>query len=134
MSKTVLKAINKNQQEVGRVTHPPPAIREVKEFVQKDETNNFIAVYKDLNQPLKDFAALQKKNLMIGFFVFLMLGLGIVMGQSINKPRAVANASLNQLVPAGAQTTQAEHEHFDKICYKGSDGEQVCVTRTSQKR
>ncbi len=118
------------------MTNPPPAVREVRSVANPSEekNNNVIAVYKDLNQPLKDFAQLQKKNLVIAFFVFLILGLGIMMGQSISKPRGVAAANMNKLVPAGAQMTAAEHEHFDKICYKGEDGEQVCVTRTSQKR
>jgi hypothetical protein len=29
--------------------------------------------------------------------------------------------------------THVEHYQYDKSCYKGDDGEQVCVTRTSKK-
>lgn len=137
MSKSVSKIANKSHHQVSKLSHPAPAIREVKEVAPKDETNNYIAVYKDLNLPLRDFANLQKKHLFIGFFVFLILGIGIMMGQSINKPkelRGVANTNMAKLIPAGAEATTAEHEHFDKICYKGEDGEQVCMTRTSQKR
>lgn len=134
MSKSVSKVVNKSQNQVSKISQPAPALREVRPVAIQEESNNFIAVYKDLNQPMKDFAALQKKNMWIGFFVFLILGIGIMMGQNFNKSRTIANANMAKMIPAGAKTTTTEHEHFDKICYKGDDGEQVCMTRTSQKR
>ena len=119
---------------MSKVTNPPPALREVRPVAPINEPNNVIAVYKDLNQPLKDLAIQQKKNLFIGFVVFLILGIGIMMGQSIGKPRNIATANMTNLIPKGANATTSQHEHFDKVCYKGENGEQVCMTRTSEKR
>ena len=134
MSKSVAKVDKKNYNSLQKSSYPTPTIREVKELAIKDENQNVIAVYKDLNQPLKDFANLQQKHLLIGFFIFIILGLGIMMGQHFTKSRGVASAEMAKLIPAGAEPTAAEHYHYDKSCYTGSNGEQVCMTRTSQKR
>lgn len=134
MSKSVTKIGSQNSSQVSKVTNPPPAVREVQPVAPVNEPNNFIATYKDLNQPLKDLANQQKKNLFIAFVVFLILGIGIMMGQSIGKPRNIATANMANLIPKGANATTSQHEHFDKVCYKGENGEQVCMTRTSEKR
>lgn len=135
MSKAVSKIYKKNLHSLDKIQHPVPAIREVQPVAIKDENNsNVIAVYKDLNQPLKDFVALEQKHLFIGFMVFIILGLGIMAGQHFSKSRGVASTDMAKLIPAGAETTAAEHYHYDKSCYTGANGEQVCMTRTSQKR
>ena len=119
---------------MSKVANSPPAVREARAVVPHEEQNNVIAVYKDLNQPLKDLAILQKKNLFIAFVVFLILGIGIMMGQSIGKSRNIATANMTNLIPKGVAATTSQHEHYDKVCYKGENGEQVCMTRTSEKR
>lgn len=134
MSKSVAKVDKKKFNELQKSSYPAPAIREVRELTNNNESQNVIAVYKDLNQPLKDFANLQQKHLFIGFFIFIILGLGIMMGQHFTKSRGVASTEMAKLIPADAEPTAAEHYHYDKSCYTGSSGEQVCMTRTSQKR
>lgn len=134
MSKAVTKVGVKNSNQAVKIINPPPTVREVRPIAPIGESNNFIAVYKDLNQPLKDLANQQKRNIIIAFVVFLILGLGIMMGQSIGKSRNIATANMTNLIPKGAHATTSQHEHFDKVCYKGENGEQVCMTRTSEKR
>lgn len=134
MSKAVTKVGVKNSNQAVKFTNPSPTVREARPVAPVEDPNNFVAVYKDLNQPLKDLANQQKKNLFIAFFVFLILGIGIMMGQSIGKPRNIATANMTNLIPKGANATTSQHEHFDKVCYKGENGEQVCMTRTSEKR
>lgn len=135
MSKSVTKFGSQSSKQVSKTANPPPAIREVQAAAPVVESNNFIATYKDLNQPLKDLATQQKKNLIIAFVVFMILGIGIMMGQSIGRQRNIATTeSMSQLIPKGANATVSQHEHFDKVCYKGENGEQVCMTRTSEKR
>lgn len=134
MSKAVIKSEIKNQ--IVKPAAPLPAVREVNSALIpaiKEQDNNVIAVYKDLNQPAKDFALRQQRHVVIGFFVFLILGLGIMMGQHFSRSRGLASAEMVKLVPAGVAAT-SEHYHYDKSCYMGADGEQVCMTRTSQQR
>ena len=54
-----------------------------------------------------------------------------MMGQKFSQSRGVASADMKALLPEGAETTVNEHYHFDKSCYKGANGETVCMTRTS---
>jgi len=108
-----------------------PQLREVNVPAVASDKNNVIAVYKDLDQPKKDFAANEKKHLIIAVVVFVILGLGIMMGQKFSQSRGVASADMKALLPEGAETTVNEHYHFDKSCYKGANGETVCMTRTS---
>lgn len=60
-----------------------PAIREVRDLatIEDSPQNNLITAYKDLNEPARNQAKLQKMHLLIGFFVFTVLGLGMVLGQ-----------------------------------------------------
>lgn len=137
MSKAVAKIDKKHQNAVQKVSPPPPALREVNLPTAQGndaEKNSIITAYKDLNQPLLDLAANQQKNLFIAFAVFVVLGLGIIIGEHFNKTRVVASTDMTKLVPAGAEMTNSEHYHYDKSCYTGDNGEQVCMTRTSQKR
>ncbi len=134
MSKPISKIVKSYENHIVKTTSPAPAIREIKEVVAPQESNGYVTAYKDLNQPQRDFANNQKKHLFVAFFVFLILGIGIMMGQSLSKNRVPADASLAKLIPRGAEATKSEHEHYDKVCYKGEDGEQICMTRTSQKR
>lgn len=134
MSKPIVKVERKNTNSLQNITNSAPAIREVNVPVINEDKNNIITTYKDLNQPLLELAERQKKNLFIAFFIFLILGLGIMMGQKYGPNRIVASKEMSKLVPSGAEITNAEHYHYDKSCYKGANGEQVCMTRTSQKR
>lgn len=141
MSKPLTKVEQKKHIITQNKNHSPvksnfsaPSLREVNVPAIAEESNNVIAVYKDLNQPLKDFANLQQKHLFIGFFVFIVLGLGIVLGQKLTQNRGVASPEMAKLIPAGAETSVNTHYHYDKSCYLGENGEQVCMTRTSERR
>lgn len=112
-----------------------PAMREVRALATAEDSpqNNLITAYKDLNEPGRNQAKLQKMHLLIGFFVFTVLGLGMVLGQKITATRGLASADMQKLIPAGAVTTANEHYQYDKSCYLGENGERVCMTRTSQR-
>ena len=133
--KSLVKAGKNN--EVSLPRSPLPAMRDVSlpQSISPppEQENQVITVYRDLLQPARDLALNQQKHLVIAIVVFVILGLGIVMGQQFSKSRGVASVELNKLVPAGA-VTASEHYHFDKSCYMGENGEQVCMTRTSQQR
>lgn len=132
--KTIVKSEVK--QQVSAYKNPLPAVRDVSPpaIAQIDPANHqVIAVYKDLNQPERDLARAQNRNLVIAVVVFTVLGAGILMGQHFSKKRGVASAEMNTLLPTGVEAT-SEHYHFDKSCYTGANGEQVCMTRTSQQR
>lgn len=141
MSKFVTKFQTKNELAEPKKQNNLPSsaragelqAREVNLPAVNREELPVIAAYKDLNQPAKDFAKLQQKQLVIGFFIFLILGLGIMMGQKFSQSRGVASADLQKLIPADADTVNNEHYHYDKSCYKGSNGERICMTRTSQR-
>ena len=131
-----VKSIVKSEikREVTAVRSPLPAVRDVSPpALQSEEACQVIAVYKDLNQPASELAQSQNRNLVIAVIVFTVLGAGIVMGQHFAKKRGIASAEMNKMIPAGADAT-SEHYHFDKSCYTGDNGEQVCMTRTSQQR
>jgi hypothetical protein len=140
LSKPVVKVSKKNElghsQAFQKSQHPSPALREVNvPVVAPENLNNVVAVYKDLNQPAKDFALTQRKQLLFGVVVFAVLALGILMGQHFSKPRGVAGVvgvELSKMIPAGVEETHSEHYHYDKSCYIGENGEQVCMTRTSK--
>ena len=136
MSKPVVKFQKKNEITKQNNNFASPALREAKPPVVSEDKKelNVIAVYKDLNEPLRAFARNQNKQLFIGFVFFLILGLGILMGQHFGKKRAVASADMAKFIPANAETTSSEHYYYDKSCYKGEGGELVCMTRTSQQR
>ncbi len=132
--KTVL-AVQTRERALQKVAAPLPAMRDVTVPAVHADTHNVIVAYKDLNQPLKELAYAQNRNLFFGFVVFLILGLGILMGTHFSKKPAVrgtASPELSQLVPAGADTI-SESYHFDKSCYRSENGEEVCVQRTSRK-
>ncbi len=134
MSKPITKTDLKNQSLVVP-SFQSPSLREVNTPVKpEDSTVNVIVAYKDLNQPAKDFKHQQQKNLIIGFVVFFILGLGLILGKNLNQNRGVASVEMSKLIPAGVETTSSSHYHYDKSCYVGKNGEQVCMTRESQKR
>lgn len=112
-----------------------PAIREVRALATAEDSpqNNLITAYKDLDEPARNQAKLQKMHLFIGFFVFTILGLGMVLGQKFTASRGTASTEMQKLIPAGAVTTANEHYQYDKSCYTDSNGERVCMTRTSQR-
>ncbi|MEQ1722541.1 MAG: hypothetical protein ABL930_05155 [Pseudobdellovibrio sp.] len=134
MSKALTKTDSKNQSLV-RPSFQVPSLREVNLPAKpEDSSSNVIVAYKDLNQPAKDIERQHQKNLIIGFVVFFVLGLGLVLGQHFTRNRGVASVEMSNLIPKGAQTTSNTHYHYDKSCYLGENGEQVCMTRESQKR
>ena len=141
MSKSVVKS-NKSVEALPKnSSYPSPAVknnlpqmREVNVPALQVESQNLITAYKDLNEPIKNFNKQQQKHLIIGLVVFILLGMGILMGQQIGGKRAVASADMQKFIPAGAQTTTNEHYHYEKSCYKGANGEDVCLTRSSLKK
>ncbi len=112
-----------------------PAIREVRALATAEDSpqNNLITAYKDLNEPARNQAKLQKIHLFIGFVVFTLLGMGMVIGQKMTSSRGVASVEMQKFIPAGATTTANEHYQYDKSCYLADNGERVCMTRTSQR-
>lgn len=109
----------------------PPTIRDVSAPAVLEE-NNVIAVYKDLNQPEIDAKRRQNQQLFFAFGFFIILGLGILMGTHFTKKRGVASDTFKGFIAEG-EDVKEEHYHFDKSCYTGENGEQVCMTRTSKK-
>lgn len=140
MSKNTPVSVKNKVPSTARMTLPteqkinslPPAIRDVTAPALAEE-NNVIAVYKDLNQPARDAEKRQQQHMFIAFGFFIILGLGILMGTHFTKSRTVASTPFKGFAATG-EDVREEHYHYDKSCYKGENGEQVCMTRTSQKR
>jgi hypothetical protein len=133
-NKSVESLPKNNNNSMALAKNQLPQLREVNSPVNFSESQNLITAYKDLNEPLRNFNKQQQKNLIIGLVVFTLLGMGILMGQSLGGKRVVASADMQKFIPAGAKTTINEHYHYEKSCYKGADGEDVCVTRSSLKK
>ncbi|MCC2677737.1 MAG: hypothetical protein K0R29_313 [Pseudobdellovibrio sp.] len=114
-----------------------PQVREVNVPAVAQE-NAVITTYRDLDQPARDFAINQKRQLIIGVFTFVVLGIGIMMGQhfsgkgSANQNRSIASESSSNLVPADASINSSVQ--YEKTCFTESNGAQVCTTRVSTKR
>ena len=142
MSKHLVKS-DVNGQVPQRIAHnlqkysqsALPQIREVNlPAVHTDQS--LITTYKDLDQPAKDFALNQKRQLIIGVFTFVVLGIGIMMGQkfSDSNKRVVASEGMIKMVPQDASVQSSEHYQHDKVCYTEKSGEQVCTTRESRNK
>jgi hypothetical protein len=118
------QAVQKNLQ--------PPAMRNVNsQPVAVVDSQNTLVAYKDLNQNLDMQLQIQRNQLYFAFGVFALIGLFMLMSQVISKPSRVSASQVGfevQAVP-----THVEHYQYDKSCYKGDDGGQVCLTRTSKK-
>ena len=110
----------KNSMPVLRDVSPPSVIA---------EQCPVIVVYKDMNPPPQ---SKNNQSLWIAFGIFMVLGLGILLGSHLAKPRGVASAMGAGLVAVGQPSVQ-EHYHYDKTCYTGDSGEQICDTHTSRK-
>jgi hypothetical protein len=115
-----------------------PLIREVN-LPAVPENSSIITSYKDLDQPARDFALNQKRQLIIGVFTFVILGIGIMMGQKYSKGtvvenRVVASDGMVKMIPKDANVNSSEHYEYDKSCYSQSIGEHVCTTRESRNR
>lgn len=119
---------------VKSANSPAPALRQVSALpaLTLDSKNNMLVAYKDLNQVDELQLRNQKHQMAFAFSIFMLLGIFILIGQFIMKPRMVASTDLGFKVEA--VPSQVEHYQYDKSCYKGENGEQVCLTRTSQKR
>lgn len=102
-----------------KISTKAPASREVQP----------ITAYKDLSPPPKAFPP--NTHLLVAFGLFMILGMGIFIGSSLAKPRGVAS-TMGGLIAVG-ESTREEHYHYDKSCYTGDNGEQICTTRTSKK-
>jgi hypothetical protein len=129
------QAVQKNPQPVAtphKSGLPMPAVRDVNPVPSiRSEQQNTLVAYKDLNQNVDLQLQKQRNQLYFAFGVFALIGFFILIGQVISKPRMVAASQVGfevQAIP-----THVEHYQYDKSCYKGDDGEQVCVTRTSKK-
>lgn len=113
---------------------PMAEVREVTalQVIATEKTaNGMLVAYKDLNENAHLQLRKQKQQMLFAFSLFLLIGLLILAGQVISKPRMVASTSLG--VKVEGTPTHTEHYQYDKNCYKGESGEQVCVTRTSRK-
>ncbi|MBY0553493.1 hypothetical protein K2P97_03120 [bacterium] len=159
MSKPVVKYAQKNtiktapqyppMAPTSKSSYNTPALREVNLPVQNNENANIVTVYKDLNQEVRLQEFRQQKHLFTAFFVFILLGIGIVFGQKffksapqstasvpppVSTAREISSSDMAQLIPKGAEETAINtHYHYDKTCYLAENGQQVCLTRTSQK-
>ena len=114
-----------------------PSLREVNLQVS-EEIPGVIAVYKDLNQPLREVEQKQKVHLLVAVGIFTVLAMGILMGQKFSNTSSrdislVAPAAKVVAAPASRAETISEHYHYDKSCYFSESGEQICTTTTSQK-
>jgi hypothetical protein len=123
-----------DQKNLETISSPVPAIRDVRpiDSIQPHhgDSSGMLVLYKDLNAA-NPVGLNSTQHLFIAFAVFVMLGLGILMGTQMNQRRQVASvAAMN--APAGAEVKD-EHYHYDKSCYTTETGEKVCMTRTSQK-
>lgn len=115
-----------------------PQVREVNvPMVHKD--HSIITSYRDLDQPARDFALHQKRQLIIGVFTFVVLGIGIMMGQHFSgkgnvaaQNRGIASESMGKLIPADANIRSSVQ--YEKTCFTESNGAEVCNTRVSTKR
>lgn len=99
---------------------------------QNPGQNNVIATYKDLNQPIQDQIAFQKKQIMFAVAVIVLATALLLAYHQVTKPRQIAS-TFNGFV-TDATPTHTEHYQYDKSCYEGESGEQICMERTSQKR
>lgn len=141
MSKSV--PVKSNAQPVQKKPQPFPAahksglaladIRDVTivPLDPQEKPAGMLVAYKDLNENAHLQLRKQKQQMLFAFSLFLLVGLLILAGQLISKPRTVAASSVGMQVDA--TPTHVEHYQYDKSCYKGENGEQVCVTRTSRK-
>lgn len=129
----------KNPQALAHVSQVP-AVQEssrdvttsLAQLPSVQNQNNVIATYKDLNQPVKDQIAFQKKQFMFAV-AFIVLATTLLLAyHQVTKPRAIAS-TFNGFVTE-ATPTHTEHYQYDKSCYEGEKGEQICMERTSQKR
>jgi len=114
-----------------------PQVREVNvPAIAQD--NAVITTYRDLDQPARDFALNQKRHLVIGVFTFVVLGIGILMGQhfsgksSASSNRSIASEPMSKMIPADASINSSVQ--YEKTCFTESNGSQVCTTRVSTKR
>jgi hypothetical protein len=108
-----------------------PEPRDVSALPVSAQQNGMLVAYKDLNENTYLQLRKQKQQMLFAFSLFLLVGLLILAGQVISKPRMIAASSVGMQV--GAVPTHVEHYQYDKSCYTGDNGEQVCVTRTSRK-
>lgn len=139
MSKTI--PTKYTQQNLQKIPNAPlaqravnaPSIRQVQALpAVVSDKNNMLVAYKDLNQDVENQLKQQKQQMFFAFSVFMLLGVLILIGQFMSKPRMVASSEVGFKVQG--EPTQVEHYQYDKSCYRGDNGEQVCLTRTSQKR
>lgn len=113
-----------------------PEVRNVSQLPAVPQNQDIVSVYKDLNSDSKVQLDLQRQrqHLFIAVIAFTLLGLGLFMGTYLSKNRSVAGVSAFQGFSLQGTPTQAEHYQYDKSCYNDANGEQVCMTRTSQKK
>lgn len=112
----------------------PPAMRDVTcpVVAANPPTQNMIVAYKDLNESAHIQLALQKRQFMFAIAFLVLLSAIILAFHQVTKPRAIAS-TFNGFT-TDATPTRVEHYQYDKSCYEGENGEQVCMTRTSEKK
>lgn len=79
---------------------------------------------KDLNENTHLHLRRKKQQMLFAVSLFLLIGLLILTGQVISKPRMVAGSSVG--MEASENPTPIDHD--GQNCYEGKNGEQVCKT------
>jgi hypothetical protein len=137
MSKAVSTKTNQNlTKPAGSLTTASsrihcPVVRDVTKSVAI-RPDAVITVYKDLNEPARALSSRQKKQMVFAVAFIILISTILLAFQQLSKPRTIAS-TFNGFATEGTPT-QVEHYQYDKSCYEGEHGEQICMTRTSQKR
>jgi hypothetical protein len=90
-----------------------------------------LVAYKDLNQEAQNQLKIQKQQFLFALGVFTLLGALLLAMQVINNPRKLASEVSEIKVEAKPLTFKPDQ--YEKSCYKGENGKQICLTRTSRK-
>ncbi len=116
------------------------AMRDVFPLVSKGQNelmikppSDVITAYKDLETEKNQSLLNHSGHLVVAFAAFILLGFGIFMGSRFSNSRDVASSSGFKGFASDRAPSHVEHYQYDKSCYKGDNGEQVCMTRTSRK-
>ncbi len=133
MSKNVPSKLEKVALDQVSIRDVFPLLSKGHNEVMAKPPSDLITAYKDLGSPENRSLLSHSGHLVMAFAAFVLLGFGIFMGSRFSKPREVAVQSGFKGFAADRAPSHVEHYQYDKSCYKGDNGEQVCMTRTSRK-
>ena len=133
------KDIIKNAQPIVKQSEPLPVSVTARDVTMslpqvpaQTTENNVITTYKDLNQMARDQFSLQKKQMLFAVALIILASTLLLAYHQITKPRAIASTFTG--FATDATPTRTEHYQYDKTCYEGEKGENICLERTSRKR